>query len=478
VPSVLGCVSLRPYPSYKPSGVPWLGDVPAGWDVLPGRACYREKCTPNTGMLEKTVLSLSFGRIVVKPPEKLHGLVPASFETYQIVEPGDIVCRPTDLQNDWNSLRFGLASTKGIITSAYMNLNTRSSLVPQYCYSLLHTYDLLKVFYGLGSGLRQNLDWGDFKYLPCLVPSPPDQSAIVRFLGYFDRRIRKYIRAKQKLIGLLTEQKQAIIHKAVTRGLDPNVKLKPSGVPWLGDAPSHWRRTRLKFVASEIVDCLHATPVYTEGGAYPAIRTADVVPGQLLLDRARRVDERHYNEWTLRMAPMEGDVLYTREGERFGIAAPVPAAVRLCISQRMMAFRINQEYNSGYVMWQINCQHVYAQAAGDLIGAAAPHVNVERIKNFWLMIPPRHEQDAIVSAVDADIEKPAAAIVRARDQIRLLREYRSRLIADVVTGKLNVREAAANLPEESEEAEESEVSEDEDAHVEADDLEAPVEAEA
>ncbi len=92
---------FRPSPSYKPSGVQWLGDVPAGWDVLPGRACYREKCTPNKGMLEKTVLSLSFGRIVVKPPEKLHGLVPASFETYQVVEPGDIVCRPTDLQNDW-----------------------------------------------------------------------------------------------------------------------------------------------------------------------------------------------------------------------------------------------------------------------------------------------------------------------------------------------------------------------------------------
>ena len=156
---------------------------------------------------------------------------------------------------------------------------------------------------------------------------------------------------------------------------------------------------------------------------------------------------------------MEGDVLYTREGERFGIAALVPAAVRLCISQRMMAFRINQEYNSGYVMWQINCQHVYAQAAGDLIGAAAPHVNVERIKNFWLMIPPRHEQDAIVSAVEAGIEKPAAAIGRARDQIRLLREYRSRLIADVVTGKLDVREAAANLPEEAEEAESVDVIE-------------------
>ena len=238
--------AIKPYPSCKPSGVPWLDDVPAGWDVLPGRACFREKHTPNTGMLEKTVLSLSFGRLVVKPPEKLHGLVPASFETYQIVEPGDIVCRPTDLQNDWNSLRFGFASTRGIITSAYMNLSAQRGVSPQYGYSLLNTYDLLKVFYGLGSGLRQNLDWSDFKYLPCLVPSSPEQAAIVRYLNHMDRRIRKYVRAKLKLIGLLNEQKQAIIHKAVTSGLDPNVKLKPSGVPWLGDIPECWETTSSK----------------------------------------------------------------------------------------------------------------------------------------------------------------------------------------------------------------------------------------
>jgi hypothetical protein len=97
---------LKPYPVMKDSGVPWLGPVPAHWDRRPGRACYREKRIPNTGLVETTVLSLSYGRIVVKPADRLHGLVPESFETYQIVEPGDIIIRPTDLQNDWNSLRF------------------------------------------------------------------------------------------------------------------------------------------------------------------------------------------------------------------------------------------------------------------------------------------------------------------------------------------------------------------------------------
>ena len=110
----------QPYPAYRPSGVEWLDDVPTHWEVLPGRACYTSEQILNQGMVEKTVLSLSYGQIKIRPEEKLHGLVPASFETYQLVEPGDIICRPTDLQNDWNSLRFGLSRQRGIITSAYI----------------------------------------------------------------------------------------------------------------------------------------------------------------------------------------------------------------------------------------------------------------------------------------------------------------------------------------------------------------------
>ena len=231
--------ALRPYRAYKDSGVEWLGKVPAHWKQLPGRACYREKEVPNTGLTETTVLSLSYGRIVVKPIEKLHGLVPASFETYQIVELGDIIIRPTDLQNDWNSLRFGLSHNRGIITSAYLCFCTTDLLTREYGHLLLHTYDLSKVFYGLGSGLRQNLDWTDFKYLPCLVPPLPEQAAIVRFLDHADRRIRRYIRAQQQLIALLEEQKQAIIHQAVTGQINvrtgqPYPAYKPSGVEWLG----------------------------------------------------------------------------------------------------------------------------------------------------------------------------------------------------------------------------------------------------
>ena len=247
---------LKPYPEYTTPAVTWLEKIPAHWDIEPGFAAFREKQQKNIGMVEDRVLSLSYGRIVIKPTDKLHGLVPESFETYQVVDPGDIIIRSTDLQNDWTSLRVGLVRDRGIIMSAYLCLKMVGSISSEYGYLQLHTLDLLKVFYGMGSGLRRNLDFSDFKRMPILVPPREEQDAIVRLLDHANRRIERYIRAKKKLTALLNEQKQAIIHRAVTRGLDSAVRLKPSGVPWLGDIPKHWEVSRLKFEASDIVDCL------------------------------------------------------------------------------------------------------------------------------------------------------------------------------------------------------------------------------
>src|SRR5207253_2004736 len=148
--------------------------------------------------------------------------------------------------------------------------------------------------------------------------------------------------------------------------------------------PEHWQVTRLKFEATHIVDCLHATPKYLPDGAYPAIRTADIEPGKVRLSQARRISVQQFALWTSRLVPKESDILYSREGERFGIAALVPKGTQLCISQRMMIFRIKASQLSEFLMWQLNCQHVFAQASCDIIGSTAPHVNVEQIKNYRL----------------------------------------------------------------------------------------------
>ena len=221
--AIIGQIDVRtgkPYPAYKDSGMEWLGKVPVHWNILPGRACFSKKKQANIGLQEKTVLSLSYGQIVVKPPEKLHGLVPSSFETYQIIGPHDIVIRSTDLQNDQNSLRFGISKHRGIITSAYLCLSTRECVSPEYGYLVLHSYDLMKIYYGLGSGLRQNLGWADLKYLPCPVPPIDEQTAIVRYLDETSSKIDDASSRAQRETELLGEHRERLISDVVTGKLD------------------------------------------------------------------------------------------------------------------------------------------------------------------------------------------------------------------------------------------------------------------
>ena len=253
---------LRPYPEYKESRLPWLGLVPGHWDTRPAFGAFVPNHERNHGMKEKTVLSLSYGRIVIKPAEKLHGLVPESFETYQIVNPGDIVLRTTDLQNDHTSLRVGMVRDRGIITSAYLALRVNTGVSPDFGFQSLNVWDTSKAIYGYGSGLRQNLDFSHFKRMPVAVPPPTEQAAIVRFLDWANGRLERAIRAKRKVIALLNEQKQTIVHRAVTRGLDPSVALKPSGIPWLDDIPQHWRTVRNLALFSHRVDQgTHGLPI-------------------------------------------------------------------------------------------------------------------------------------------------------------------------------------------------------------------------
>ncbi|MGH8233010.1 MAG: restriction endonuclease subunit S [Rhodanobacteraceae bacterium] len=445
--------NLRPYTTMKNSGVPWLGEAPVDWEVLPNRAVFteiKERGHPGADMLSVTIAKGVIRQRALLADSSKKDSSNQDKSAYKLVRPGDIAYNK---MRAWQGA-VGISEYLGIVSPAYVVQRPRQNADPRYLHYLLRTPAFAKEAERWSYGITSDM-WSlrpeHFKMIYSCLPPLPEQAAIVRFLDHADRRIRRAIRAKQKLIKLLEEQKQAIIHRAVTRGLDPNVRLKPSCVEWLGDVPEHWKSTRLKFVAPKIVDCLHATPVYSNEGAYPAIRTADMRPGELLLNAARHVDEEHYRQWTARMTPSDGDILYTREGERFGVAALVPSVVQLCISQRMMVFRIHPNHNSAYIMWQINCQHVYGQAAADLIGAAAPHVNVARIKNFDLTLPPRAEQDAIVAAIEASTERPNTIIQKAREEIALLREFRTRLIADVVTGKLDVREAAARLPEEPDE---------------------------
>jgi type I restriction enzyme S subunit len=177
------------YPEYKDSGIEWVGKIPSEWSAAPLRSVASENLLNNSDGSCQNLLSLSYGKIVEKDINSNEGLLPESFNTYQIVKKGNIVFRLTDLQNDKKSLRVGYVNSNepGIITSAYLALNIQNRLNDRYAYYLLHAYDLQKVFYGMGGGVRQTLDFHDFKYLPVTIPNIKTQEKII---NYLNERIR------------------------------------------------------------------------------------------------------------------------------------------------------------------------------------------------------------------------------------------------------------------------------------------------
>jgi type I restriction enzyme S subunit len=238
----------KPYPTYKNSGVEWIDRIPTHWEVCPLFTIAREKDQRNRGNQMENVLSLSYGKVINRDVTDNFGLLPESFETYQIVLPGDIVLRLTDLQNDKRSLRVGLVREPGIITSAYVSLEMYRDIGPAYGYYLLHGYDVTKVFYGFGAGVRQTMKFEDLKRLPILKPPPSEQRAIAVVLDRETAKSDALVAKKERLIELLQEKRAALITRAVTKGLDPNVPMKDSGVEWLGAIPAHWEMKRLRHV--------------------------------------------------------------------------------------------------------------------------------------------------------------------------------------------------------------------------------------
>jgi type I restriction enzyme S subunit len=394
-------------------------------------------------MAESTVLSLSYGRIVIKPIEKLHGLVPESFETYQVVDPGDLIVRSTDLQNDWNSKRIGLVRDRGIITSAYLCFSATPAFSPEYAYLLLHAYDLMKVFYGLGSGLRQNLDWTDFKRLTILLPPPDEQELIVRFLDWASVRLGKAIAAKRKVIGLLEEQKQAIIHRAVTRGLDDSVPLKPSGLEWLGDVPEHWEvaplRSRMRIQRGRFLHRPRNDPRFF-GGPFPFIQTGDIARATKHI-RSHSQTLNAAGHQISRMFP-KGTLAMVITGAKTGHVAIL--GFDACFPDSAVGFVPAKSVDTEYLYFLFHALKAELDRAS--ITSTQENLNVGRIGRQVAPWPPLEEQVLVVDELNAELKFSDDAIDVRKREIALLQEYRTRLISDVVTGKLDVREFARTLP--------------------------------
>ncbi|WP_128582424.1 restriction endonuclease subunit S [Neisseria flavescens] len=426
---------MRRYESYKDSGVEWLGEVPSHWGLTIGMNVFRENKRDNKGMKEKTVLSLSYGQIIIKPEEKLVGLVPESFETYQIVEPNDIIIRCTDLQNDQTSLRTGLAKDKGIITSAYLNLKVINNHSAKFLHYYLHTLDITKVLYKFGSGLRQNLSFLDFKRLPIIDIPLSEQQKIAQFLDDKTAKIDQAVDLAEKQIALLKEHKQILIQNAVTRGLNPDVPLKDSGVEWIGQVPEHWEVKKLKYLAKLSPSKSEITCNHEESCSFIPMEKLKL--NTLVLDEIKQI-KNVYSAYTYFR---DEDLLIAKvtpcfENKNFAIAKNLVNSIGFGSSEIYVLRTYNNLLNE-FLFYRLQEQNFMEIAISKMSGTGGlKRVPSEFINNFQLALPPFCEQQKIAYYLDKQTAKIDQAIALKTAHIEKLKEYKSVLINDVVTGKV------------------------------------------
>jgi type I restriction enzyme S subunit len=366
---------------------------------------------------------------------------------YQGIRRGDLVIHAMDAFAG----AVGVADSDGKGTPVYSVCERRANVNSNYYAYAVREMARSQWIQALAKGIRErSTDFRFEAFANQLLPVPPvsEQVAIVRFLDHVDRRIRRYIRAKQKLIKLLEEQKQAIIYGAVTRGLEPTVRLKPSGVEWVGDVPEHWEVVSLRRVITQAVDGPHHSPAYVDRGI-PFLSARNIKIDRWSLEDAKFISEEDYAEFSKRIVPELGDVLYTKGGTT-GVARAVDLAFRFQVWVHVAVLKVKKNrVIPSYLALVLNSPRCYEQAQLFTRGATNQDLGLGRMKGIVFALPPLSEQERTLRAVEDQTEELVLLVQQARREIDLLREYRTRLIADVVTGKVDVREAAARLPEDT-----------------------------
>lgn len=437
-------LKLTPYPAYKTSGIAWLGDMPAHWETSRAKWLFRKmERSVKTG--DDVVTCFRDGVVTLRKNRRVRGYTESLKEIgYQGIIRGDLIIHTMDAFAG----AVGVSDSDGKGTSVYSVCTPRNECVNPYYYAFcVREMARSEWILAHAKGIRErSTDFRFNVFASQIVPFPPlpEQTTIVRYLNQATERIRNYIKAKEHLINLLEEQRQVVIHRAVIRGLDPNVRLKFSGVEWLGQVPAHWEVRPLKYWVgiNEAVLAETTNPDFE----FHYLEIGSVGTGVLVEEpnnirfatapsRARRIVKngdtivstvRTYLKAVWFAHEITGDLICST-----GFAVLTP---REGIAPKFLCYLAQSNSFTDRV-------------TSESVGIAYPAIAEGRLNSFQLCVPPLAEQTSIVEYLGKATTDINATTSRARREIELLKEYRTRLIADVVTGKLDVREAAFKLPE-------------------------------
>ena len=416
----------KPYPKYKESGVEWLGEVPSDWLIVRNKQLFNfKKDLVGDKSDDYLLLSLTLNGIKPRDIENGKGKFPAEFNTYQIVEPNDVVFCLFDI--DETPRTVGLSSDRGMITGAYNVARCHSSINPKFVYYYYLSIDEhkgLKPFY---TGLRKVVRPETFMNIQLALPSFSEQTAIANFLDRETAKIDTLIEKQQRLIALLQEKRQAVISHAVTKGLDPNVKMKDSGVAWLGEVPEHWEVSALKYNLTNLDHKripINSTERESMSGEYPYYGASGIID--------------YVNNYIFNIKT----ILIGEDG------------ANLIMRSSPLAFIAEGKYwvnNHAHILFPNDGIHEYwvyvlnnIDIAPFVSGSAQPKLTAEALGNLLLAYPAAiKERKQIADYLDEQTTKIDTLIEKANQAITLLKERRTALISAAVMGKIDVREGVA-----------------------------------
>lgn len=432
---------ITTYEKTKDSGIEWIGSVPSHWHVHTLYQLVTQVKEKNSNLQEKNLLSLSYGKIKRKDIDSPDGLLPASFDGYNIIEDGDIVLRLTDLQNDHTSLRVGLATERGIITSAYTTLRPIDTSNSKYLYYLLHAFDLKKGFYGMGSGVRQGLNYAEVKELRIVLPSQKEQDDIVYFLDDQCSEIDLAIDEAKSSIQDYKTLKANIISTTVLSGLDGDVDKRKCRIEWVPSIPSHWDTARFVYknwIRSRLGWKGLKAEEYVEDG-YPFLSAFNINNNYLCWEQLNYITQERYDE-SPEIKLRVGDILLVKDGAGIGKCARIDSLPlgESTVNGSLAVITPNEDLDYRYEYYYLQCnvfQNIIARLRN---GMGVPHLTQEAMKEIVIPLPPREEQEQIANFLDTECRKIDEIIELKNLLIIELEMYKRSLIFETVTGKRKV----------------------------------------
>lgn len=426
----------------KDSGIAWIGAMPRAWKMNTIAQIFLQVKCKNTGLQEKNLLSLSYGKVKRKSIDTVEGLLPESFDGYNIIEKDDIVLRLTDLQNDHTSLRVGLAEERGIITSAYLTIRNRSNFCPKYLYYYLHSFDIAKGFYGMGAGVRQGLNWDGVKWLKILAPSVPEQERIAAFLDAECAEIDTVLEKTRASIEEYKKLKQAVITQAVTKGIRGDRPMKDSGIEWIGEIPESWEVSSVRYIGQLQNGISKGGEFFGKG--FPFVSYGDVYKNYELPHSVSGLIDTTEDERATYSVEY-GDIFFTRTSETIeevGFSCvckrSIPNATFAGFIIRLRPFCADEKILTDYAKYYFRGEHIRAYLVKEMNLVTRASLGQTLLKGMSVIVPPKSVQKEIAEYLDDKCADIDALVAKKQQYLTEIENYKKSLIYEYVTGKKEV----------------------------------------